>query len=128
MLRRSKSPGSDLVEAFIPSGWPAQDLVGESHYAANIRSVIGIQTQGRATTGEVRCKAVLIREPKNPYDASAIAVHVSDLLVGYLPKSVAALYAPTLDDLERRGARLQVEARVWFGAHGDSAGLGSVNI
>lgn len=43
--------------------------------------------------------AVLIRNPDNKFDANAIEVHVPSVgMVGHLPKRLAALLAPEIDD------------------------------
>lgn len=42
----------------------------------------------------------LVREPDNPFDKRAIAVHFSGNKIGYIPKKVAALLAEELDRRE----------------------------
>jgi hypothetical protein len=67
------------------------EVVGESHYLANLRSIAG--------SGEVRqyCDAILCMEDGNPHDSNAVAVYIEGLKVGYLSREAA------------RGYRRQVE-------------------
>jgi hypothetical protein len=39
----------------------------------------------------------VVREPKNPYDANAIAVHYFNQKLGHLPRGFAAEVAPLVD-------------------------------
>jgi hypothetical protein len=49
-------------------------------------------------------RAALIREPENPHDANAIAVHATGFgLVGYLDRQTAIEYTPVFDELARHG-------------------------
>jgi hypothetical protein len=47
--------------------------------------------------------ACLRSEPTNPYDSNAVAVHIDDNCVGYLPRQHAARYQQLLNYLERHG-------------------------
>jgi hypothetical protein len=46
----------------------------------------------------------LVREPDNPHDANAIAVHAGGAHVGFVPRELAAEIAPALDAGERWSA------------------------
>lgn len=46
--------------------------------------------------GQVYTKFAVIPEPENPYDPNAVAVSLDNHHVGYLPASVAEVYAPIL--------------------------------
>lgn len=49
-------------------------------------------------------RAALLREPSNPYDKNAIAVHATGIgLVGYLDRQTAIDYAPVFEELSRQG-------------------------
>ena len=49
-------------------------------------------------------RAALIREPTNPHDTNAIAVHATGVgLVGYLDRRTALDYRPVFEELERLG-------------------------
>jgi hypothetical protein len=51
-------------------------------------------------------RAVLFREPKNPHDTNAIAVHADGFgLVGYLSRDDAISYGPAFEELARQGGR-----------------------
>jgi hypothetical protein len=65
-------------------------IVGESHYQAELEEIAG----GRSEDGarNLLVEAILVREPTNPYDPSAIAVKVEDRIVGYLSRDSAKLF------------------------------------
>ncbi|MBM2621049.1 HIRAN domain-containing protein [Actinoplanes sp. LDG1-06] len=92
-------------------GYPHADIVGESHYYAAIRAVLGRNVNEDGT--EVFETAVLTPEPGNRYDRNAVGVWIRGNQVGYLPREEAARYAPTLTRLTERGWEPQVNARVW---------------
>jgi hypothetical protein len=49
-------------------------------------------------------RAALLREPDNPYDKNAIAVHGTGVgLIGYLDRQTALDYAPVFEELARQG-------------------------
>ena len=61
-----------------------------------------IASTRREIAAEVPLAISLVREPTNPHDPSAIAVHLQeapwkDLHIGYVPKAVAAVLALRLD-------------------------------
>ncbi|MES5813914.1 HIRAN domain-containing protein [Pseudoxanthomonas sp. Soil82] len=62
------------------------EIVGESHYLNNLRSIAG--------SGEVRhyCDAILRMEDENPHDSNAVAVYIEGLKVGYLRREIAKGY------------------------------------
>lgn len=43
------------------------------------------------------CNATIVREPRNPHDANACAVHIRGRMVGYVPAEIAATLAPIID-------------------------------
>ena len=92
-------------------GYPNVDIVGESHYAGAIRSLLG--DDFKPGGAEVMATAVLMPEPANEYDPNAVGVRVDGLLVGYLPRDEARRYAPVLGGLVARGLEPQVRARIW---------------
>src|SRR5690606_2129456 len=94
-------------------GWPQQEVVGESHYAEDIRSLFGDRLT--AAGMELYLPAQLIPEPDNRYDPNAVSVRINGRRVGYLPREEAARYAGVLSALLERGLLPQVEARVWGG-------------
>jgi hypothetical protein len=92
-------------------------VVGESHRQDALAQVARIATgpepyleelKGRARSTARReavwFRAALMREPENPYDENAIAVHAAGVgLVGYLDRETALDYAPVFEELERQG-------------------------
>lgn len=67
-----------------------QDVHGESHYQKALAKIAGPRV---AEGKEFKCKARLVREPSNPYDANAVQVIVEDRLVGYLPRAEAKTFS-----------------------------------
>jgi hypothetical protein len=59
---------------------------------------------------------VILRNPRNKFDANACEVHVPALesMIGHLPKEIAAELAPIMDG----GGRVQAELTGIFIAHG----------
>jgi hypothetical protein len=106
-------------------GYPHADIVGESHYTAAIRAVLG--DDFKADGAEVLAVAELAPEPANRFDRNAVAVLIGKQLVGYLPREEAARYSPVLLDLVTQGWSPQVAARVW-GAAWDGDFRGSVRL
>jgi hypothetical protein len=67
---------------------------GESNYLPHL-----LRLKQRSDTWQ----ALLVREPRNRYDANAVAVHIEGACVGYVAREQAAELASYLDDLKRRG-------------------------
>ena len=82
-----------LCEGSVPL-----EVVGESYRQDSLWRLVG-----GFTTNHVRqpCIAMLLPED-NPHDPNAIAVHISGLMVGYLPRATAAAYRPGLEALMRK--------------------------
>jgi hypothetical protein len=59
-------------------------VVGESFHVAEIMAAT------RSVPPGARLTAVLVPQPDNPHDASAVAVHLNGYLAGHLPRQVAA--------------------------------------
>lgn len=81
------------VPASILDGREDLEVVGESHYQDALWRLCS------GTLGdEVRCDiiAVLVPEPANPYDPSAICVLIDGKVAGYLPRATAREYLPGL--------------------------------
>lgn len=47
----------------------------------------------------------LVREPNNPFDLNAVGVHVEGRMLGHLPRDIAAIVGPKLDDGQTIAAR-----------------------
>lgn len=78
-------------------------------YPANLQAIHDIEVDGVSGEG-VAC--VLEREPHNPYDSNAIAVHcpATGGMVGHIPKNLARTLARRLDAGER--ATVSIEIRM----------------
>jgi HIRAN domain len=68
--------------------------------------------------------AVLVREPDNPHDANAIAVHAQGGgLLGYLSRENARKYAQVFESLEKRGFEAAACPAMLNGGGGDDYGV-----
>lgn len=112
-MRGSADAAYQPFDLWGQRGWPQQEVVGESHYAEDIRSLFGDRLT--AAGMELYLPAQLIPEPDNRYDPNAVSVRINGRRVGYLPREDAARYAGVLSALLERGLLPQVEARVWGG-------------
>lgn len=61
------------------------DVVGESHYQPQLR----LFHEYMVKKGLEYCRAVMVLEPENRYDKNAVRVDISDMPVGYIPRSEA---------------------------------------
>jgi collagen type III alpha len=91
--------------------WCAQEVVGESNYAKEIRALFGRDLDPYGS--EIMVQAQLIPEPTNRFDPNAVKVICSGWTVGYLPKDQASRYASILTALVDQGWTPQAQARVW---------------
>jgi hypothetical protein len=92
-------------------GWAHAEVVAESHYAKQIRSLFG--KDFKAQGSEIEATVQLIPEPGNKHDRNAIGVWAGKQQLGYLPREEAARYAPVLTALSGQGWLPQVSARIW---------------
>jgi hypothetical protein len=69
-------------------GLRVSGVAGARHHADALER--GDAAPGRPLT--------LVREPDNPHDPSAIAVHAGGQHIGFVPRELAAELAPQLDD------------------------------
>ena len=110
LFRRNKRQGGHAgpagsagqVTVTLRGGSTPLEVVGESYRQDNLwRLVGGFKTE------YVRepCIAMLLPED-NPHDPSAIAVHISGLMVGYLARATAAAYRPGLEALMRKNGHV----------------------
>lgn len=87
------------VQSVMLEGGSWERIAGVMHYQANIEKVAG----GRSKE-DVRIEtfAALVREPNNPEDENAVAVHINGHVVGYLPRDDAKDFQPLLQKLEKQ--------------------------
>ncbi len=108
------------------TGYPSQEVAGESHYLAQLRKVT--RSLGSGREGEVMTDAVLVPDPRNRFDANAVQVLIDGQQVGNLPREDAAAYAPVLQPLLDRSKALQVPCRLWWGSDYDGQFMASVSL
>jgi hypothetical protein len=91
------------------------EVVGESHYRnalSNLLAKWGDPDADLEAFQSATAPAALVREPDNPYDKNAIAVHVDGQLVGYVPRDVAAELAPVMGRRGRRDCQALLQGRL----------------
>ena len=100
----------------------SQDIVGESFHEAAFKTIAA--HYGHRSVPEYGVEltdacAAIVRDPENLYDSNAVAVWIDgQVLVGHLPRNVAAQFTHRLESLDR-GTYLQVPARVWIAPRSD---------
>jgi hypothetical protein len=119
--RRRKAEKSRTSEALTLHAAGTVEVVGESFRQDALEHVAKVATgpepylaelKGRARSRTQNPKllwfrAALLREPDNPHDQNAIAVHASGVgRVGYLDRETAIRYLPVFDELARRGCEI----------------------
>lgn len=92
-------------------GWANTEVAGETHYAKEIRGLLG--KDFKASGSEISVTAQLMPEPQNKHDRNAVGVWSGGRQLGYLPREEAARYSPVLTALTAQGWLPQVGARVW---------------
>jgi hypothetical protein len=80
--------------AFVPGdGSYLFEVVGESHYQADLERIVGGRTEDSAS---FQCVGTLIPEPDNPYDPQAVCVSVDGCTVAHLSRDWAAKFKDAL--------------------------------
>jgi hypothetical protein len=103
------------------------DVVGESNYHADLVAIMAaLKPDPKAT--EVRCAALLVREPTNRYDKKAVMVVIHGKTVGYVPREDAAEIQPRLKRLEKKGQPVFVLARIGGGRVGNGGSVGPIGV
>jgi hypothetical protein len=104
------SPKPALASPNVPNDWigsrtwieweaPRNVIAGEASYTDALRALAGpVCDEGYCFGAAV----MLVREPRNPYDANAIRAEVEGQLVGYLRRQLAAEFATPLDNASCR--------------------------
>ncbi len=104
------------VTATLYEGDVDLEVRGESFYQENLQQVV--QQLGRSVL------ALLVPEPKNPYDSNAVAVWVGGLKVGHLSREDAEVYQPAVIRLQREaGNPVALTGRIVGGDSGKSFGI-----
>jgi hypothetical protein len=136
---RSPKSATPQYRAARPAGrpvdaWAVQReytaVTGESFYGPAFAALFKRRGLSLGDGAELSdATAHLAIDPKNPYDASAVAVWIDEEHVGFLPSAVAAIYSPALTELADEGPHLTVSARVWASPGWDDQPVrGSVSI
>jgi hypothetical protein len=89
------------------------EVVGESHYRANLRKLAGSCDEDAV---EVVKTAYLVPEPRNPHDANAVRVDIDQMPVGYLTKPTAAQLSPVLRRLGLVAVQASAQISAFEGA------------
>jgi hypothetical protein len=95
------------------------EVVGESHYQANLSKLTGGKTRDGANE---LMTATLVLEDENPYDRNAVRVDIDGLTVGYLARDTAR-------EWRRQGRSDQFTCPAlirggWDRGHGDEGSFG----
>jgi hypothetical protein len=108
LFRRS---GTEPGSAILYAGREQLEVVGESFHQSNLERTV--RKHGRSV------EAILMPEPHNEYDANAVAILVDDLIVGHLPREVAANYQGAITQLmSRTGKSVAVTGEIVGGDPG----------
>ena len=110
-----------------PSDPYSFEIVGEGPRQAALCDLISGSSEVDRGGYEVEALATLVREPKNPHDPNAVAVHINGRHVGYFAREEAAEFASQLDDLGRSGGTIVARSLIVGGfplASGSRANLG----
>lgn len=98
-------------ELWSRQAWTNLEVVGEAYHLKDIRRLfpkqIGSTDRERVGTAHLR------PEPSNRFDPNAVRVIVDGIHVGYLPKELAASYAPILSALISDGRAPVTPCRIW---------------
>jgi hypothetical protein len=112
----------------LVEGTKALEVVGESYYQDDLWRVVGGRRPERIRQPVI---AVLAPDPKNPYDPRAVAVQIDRVLVGHLPRAIAALVFPPLVGMYQQinpGERIAVRGEVVGGSDGKDGRLGNLGV
>jgi len=94
----------------LPPVWDEQEVVGESHFAENLRAVL----LALGGSGEHMTTALLMPEPDNKFDRRAIAVYVEGRRVGYIPRDETGDFHTLISWARQNGqSTVAFNARVW---------------
>jgi hypothetical protein len=102
------------------------EVVGESHHQDALWRIVGAHVDARVRKDIV---AVLTPDPSNPYDRYAVGVWIGGLLVGQLPKQIAAVYQPAiLRHQTRYGLPVALRGVIVGGGHREDGSEGLLGV
>jgi hypothetical protein len=98
--------GYQLIDP-ATGAWLGRDAPQLAELGLHVSGVAGARHHAEALAAAALAPGAaleLVREPGNPHDANAIAVHAGGAHVGFVPRELAAEIAPALDAGERWSA------------------------
>jgi HIRAN domain len=119
--------GTFNATIFEPMGRATVEVAGESHYQGTLEVIAG----GRTINGARKPDhlAMLVPEPRNPYDPNAVRVYLGPPMgkVGYLSREDAVRYRPVIERVAWMGRVIACRASLkggWDRGRGDSGSFG----
>jgi len=105
----ASASGSEVLRVVWRPGSCPFEVVGESHYQPALARLCG----GHSRAGhDLECRAQLMPEPTNAYDANALKVMIGGALVGYVPREQAVRLKAEAERVGRGGAIIEAAAIV----------------
>ncbi|TCK20698.1 hypothetical protein EV378_4659 [Pseudonocardia endophytica] len=102
-------------------------VVGESHYQQGLKLASGGHVAGYDLDSHLPAIALMVPEPSNPFDNSAVRIDVvhggRSVTVGYLAREVARHYQPHLLPLRQQNRVARCPARITGGGSGKYYGI-----
>lgn len=124
----SRNSSSILIPTITGPGNYSVEAVGESNYQQQLEQICGKRT---ATGVDLEIAAKLILEHSNPHDSQAVAIHINNLIVGYLDRPTARSFRKSVRKAGYQShVTFQCSARIrggWDRGYSDS-GLYGVRI
>jgi hypothetical protein len=115
-LLSSSSAQNARAAGLDVSGDDRIGVVGESHYQDELARLAGPKREGGV---ELEVQAVLVPEPKNPFDPNAVAIYINGHgKVGYLSREDAIAFQPAANEWVSEGKTAVCEAVILGGDSG----------
>lgn len=112
----AQAPNSTQIDSNLFQLWGSRgsycnlELKGTEHRQD---AILALLPRRLGDGAELDAIAQLLPEPTNPFDRNAVACHVADRLIGYLPKEEAVRYAPVLAKLVASGRIPVTRVHLW---------------
>jgi hypothetical protein len=98
-----------IVDAQSDNGAYAFEIVGESFYQQELERIVGSRSEASA---DFDTEALLVYEPDNPADPSAIRVDIGGMTVGHLSRDDAQEHRRRMESNGLAGATVRTEAKI----------------
>lgn len=98
----------------------AYQVTGESFYRDNLMAII--RKNDAFQKGELMLDAILVLEPENEFDPTAVAVFIDGKKVGHIPKDDSMEVTEYIED--RKGTALQVKAVIGWNTNNSNPPIG----